>query len=371
VDRRSLNLDNVARGVSNTSASPKVGNRNSHTGSARCPRCGGVLRFPDTLAACYDCGYSRSGGEPDPSESETTPQKRRSDVDEFFAATRKLPGWVWILSFGVLAIAAASVAANHLLPNYSYRRALWTTLELGIGVVALFTAQIWALFLLAGEDGLGPMDIIYPFRFWSASFGKLPRTSRPLCLGSWALTAALCSVLFVGGLGYWLPGKRPVQLSSASSGDGFTPGDTDLVNLEDALNEAIRPENFANADNGPQDPDDEADDRPVARCVVIGYTMSDKGGLDSVVLGLETKTGLHFVGVVRKGLKPELSKKILDQLTDLVQTEPAAVNGVTAKMTVNATWVKPTISCAVSQSGISASKGTLVEPRFKNLLERP
>jgi hypothetical protein len=327
------------------------------------------LRFPDTLAACYECGYSRSGGSPEPSEAETPPEKR-SDAEEFFAAVGKLPAWVWILSFGVLVIAGASVAANHVLPNYSYRRALWTTVELGIGVVALFAAQIWLLFLLSSEDGLGPMDIIYPFRLWSASFGKLSRTNRPLCLGSWALTAAICSVMFVGGLGYWLPGKRPVQLNSASSGDGFTPNDTDLVDLEDALNEAIRPENVASADVGPQDPEDEADDRLVARCVVIGYTIAEKGGLDSVVLGLETKTGLRFVGVVRKGLKPEVSKKLLDQLTGMTQKEPGAVNGVTAKMTVNATWVKPTISCAVSQSGISASKGTLVNPRFKNLLDK-
>ena len=96
----------------------------------------------------------------------------------------KLPVWLWVLVGGIAIVAVMSVAANCVLPADSLARALWSSIQLGTGLLGLLAAQIWAFVIIAPEtDHLGAKDLVLSTRLWSMACRRLPESQRQVWLG--------------------------------------------------------------------------------------------------------------------------------------------------------------------------------------------
>src|SRR5207248_1317285 len=114
---------------------------------------------------CPKCGYCRSIEEDKAKETlkcTGTPRKTSGlGMTEFFDLLRRVPAWVWGLLVGAALLAGVSVAADRVLPPESLARALWSSIQLGLGLIGLIAAQIWVLIQIAHlDDKLGAKDIV-------------------------------------------------------------------------------------------------------------------------------------------------------------------------------------------------------------------
>lgn len=326
-----------------------------------CPRCGGLLKFPDTIGACTNCGYSRSEDVASRLPPAVAPGSPRSETADLFAHLLQLPGWFWGLVLGTAALAGLAFLADYRLAEDSRTRTWISTVAFIAGVGALALAQAWVMFVVAVDDpSVGIRDAISPLRIWPVAVRWLPRTGGSLCVGAWSVTAILCSLLVVGGLSYWMPQAKP-----GKKGIGFT---------------GVKPEDLVGITNlgadGEPEPDDPPeppkpakekgpDTRPTRECIVIGYQPAADGSVASLVLAVQQDGELKYAGVVERGWTPEAAGKIPARLARLVQTKPAL-----AEVPVEAVWLKPTTRCLVRQSGQSPT-GLLVEPTFEAFLKGP
>ncbi|HZT82360.1 MAG TPA: hypothetical protein VFA26_19180, partial [Gemmataceae bacterium] len=296
------------------------------------------------------------------------PARRHSFLGavEFWELLLRTPPWARVLALGVVAVAAASVAANLLLPDDSLPRALCSSLQLAAAMLLLFLAQLWAMFLVAaGDEKLGPKDLFLSFRLWAVTIKRLPETRKPVWLGAWCLTAALCAVFVIGGLGYWGRYYKPKRVA--------TRGIRHAVAIQeaggtDSLEESVRDAAVQAVKGDPKKGKDKEDalkpdPRPTVECVVIGYLMSPSGQLDGLVLATLKDEKLAYAGVVRRGLTPEAQQELLARLKKLKRDEPL-IRG----LRLEAIWVKPKIFCEVHHSGPDRD-GRLREPNFKGVLE--
>jgi hypothetical protein len=180
-----------------------------------CPRCGKPLTDPAGIGWCQECGYCRSLEEDkakvrlEPASASPAGAVQPPAAPE---GSKLGPAWVWILLLGVIAFTAVSqVPARNLAPR-SFERALWTTGQIGFGVLMILVGQFIALLRIAPHDEkLGFKDMFLPFHLWSQVCKRLPALSGSLCLASWGLATILSACIFIGGLSHWmtyLPGQK-------------------------------------------------------------------------------------------------------------------------------------------------------------------
>jgi len=322
-----------------------------------CPRCEGKLTNPTGLGWCPRCGYCRSleeeGKEIAPPAEEAAPKKPSVlGASEFGEAMKRMPGWAWPLLGGVAIVAGVSVAADYLLPEECLARALWSALQMVLGVIGLIAAQLWAVLIVgAHEEGLGAKDVILPGRLWRATLRRLPETRKPVWLGAWCLIALVCGGAVVGGFNYWLEAlkaKRLREVAEVLAGDGSPDA-------------AAREAKATAVPAGSSSPAPAAGDkRPVTQCVVIGY-QTDGTTVTGLVLAAMDGDRLQFVGVVREGLGPEVRQDLMSRLSRLVREEPL-ISGLKVK---GVTWVKPGVFCDVNRGAGKPGEGE--EPTFRGL----
>jgi hypothetical protein len=180
---------------------------NGASAAVPCPRCGARMIDPNGLGWCQGCGYCHTLAQEkaDPAAPAPPPPPSPLGTVEIFEVVRTLPGWVWVLLAGMVAIVGASFVPGTRLPRTGLVRATWATVQLAAGLLMIFAAQVWALLVLAPDDErLGNRDAILPARLWAQIFRKLPRTFRQVQMGAWGLAAVLSAVLIVGGFSHWL-----------------------------------------------------------------------------------------------------------------------------------------------------------------------
>jgi hypothetical protein len=249
-----------------------------------------------------------------------------------------------VLAYGTLAFCIVSAIAHFLLAGHPFAKAVWSLVQLALGLVAIFAAQVWALVLIAPhEEKLGTRDLFIPGRLWGHVFRRLPDMHRQVWLGCWGAIAGLCAVSLIGGLDYWLQYYHPkkfadFELATATSSPSKVVKDT----LKDGT-----------------------DSRPVVKCVIIGFNTDSDNHVSSLLLARreDDKNGpkLVYVGQVRNGITEEVSRDILPKLEDKKVNEPA-VRG----LRIQATWVKPELFCDVHQDGYDEFK-YLKSPSFGGL----
>jgi hypothetical protein len=336
-----------------------------------CPRCNAKLTNPDSLGWCPKCGYCRSledGGAA--ITAGTSPARKPSalGIVEFIELVKKMPPWVKVLLAGVLAIVLVSVAGHFVLPaGESYSRALWSTTELGLGLLAIIVGQFWALVLLAPrDDKLGAKDAFIPFRLWSIAAKQVPLTTRPVWLGAWGLSAGVCAVLVVGGLSYWTQFYKPKKIAQ-----------TDIVEAAGALKKKVTDKdlvesvkdvaNTQDLTKGKEKGDKEKPDtRPTVQCVILGY-LADGSSLKGLIIATASpEKKLVYSGIVRKGFTPENSVELLKELAKRVRSDPDP--RFRTLRIPDAIWIDPNLYCEVHQSG-ATREGQLLTPNYKGLLE--
>jgi hypothetical protein len=365
---RSESLEPLAKTDAGSAGPPEISP--DPPSAETCPRCGGKLINPEGLGWCSKCGYCKSLEE-GAAKVELAPQATRQPsplgAREFVELLQRLPRWFWVLVGGAAVIALVSFAGNLVLPRSSLPRALFSTLELVIGLLTLLAAQVWALVLIApDDDNLGPKDVIISVRLWNLTCARLPEMCKQVWLGSWSGAAILSAVFIVGGFDYWYQFYKPKKIAQKSLLQAVAEAARDK-GKDKSLEESI--EDFANTQDLTKKKEEEkdknappVDKRPTEQCVIIGYMLDKDKTLTGLVVATVQDDRLRFAGIVQRGLTEEVSKELLGRLTSL-QTQEPFVRG----LTMSAIWVKPKVFCEIHQSGYDKD-GHFVSPNFGALL---
>jgi hypothetical protein len=277
----------------------------------------------------------------------------------------KLPKWIWVLLGGIGVIAATSLTAHLLLARECFPRALWSTIELGLGLIVLIVAQAWALTVIAPDDDkLGPKDVFFSTRLWLLTFRRLPETRRQVWMGGWATAAIACAVFLVGGFSYWYQYYKPkkiVQKNLISAAAGLAKGKEKAASLTEAVEALADSQDLTKKDPKADAEKSKEDRRPTVQCAVIGYLVE---GDDFAGLALATLDSdrMKYAGVVTRGFSPEVGKELWDRLKKLEQPNPVFPN-----LRLSAIWVRPEVFVEVHQSGWD-KEGLLLNPNFSSLL---
>jgi hypothetical protein len=329
-----------------------------------CPKCGYALIDPSGLGWCAKCGFCKSLADDAAKAVCAAPKECKPSpfgIIEFGQIIARLPRWFWILSAGVGAVAALSLAGHLLLPAECLGRALWSAIQIVAGLIGLIVAQVWILILYGPEeDRLGPKDVFVSPRLWTVAARRLPATRKQVWIGSWSVAAMLCGGFIVGGFSYWYQFYKPKKYADKSligAAAALAKGKDDK-----SLTESV--EDFANSqDLTKQKPDPKNAKRTTAQCVVIGYTL-EKKELSSLLVATLDNEQLHYAGEVRLGFTAEASKELLEKLTKIERGQPLIPG-----LNVVATWVKPEVFCEVNQSGFD-DQGRFKDPSFAAILKQ-
>jgi hypothetical protein len=362
---RRLNLADAAPNVPDPPSSEPTPPVDSAPTS--CPRCGGKLINPESLGWCPKCRYCRSLEEDAPKVALVkTPLAKTSPLGivEFCNLIAKLPRWVWVLAGGVCVIVLVSLASQFILPTECLGRALWSTIQLGLGLLGLIAAQVWALIYLAPEDDrLGGKDIVFATRLWALTCKRLPEMARQVWVGAWSASAILAAVLLVGGLSYWTRFYKPARVADKNliaAAAALAKGKASNKDFMESV------EDFANKQDltkKKEDNADKPDKRPLLHCVILGYNLGPEKELAELIVGTLRDDVIRYAGRVKLGFNPENSAEVLGKLKPLEVPTP-----VVPGILVSATWVKPAIFCEVHQAGYD-DEGHLKDPRYHGLLK--
>jgi len=172
-----------------------------------CPHCGHQLLNLASLGVCQNCGYCQALEEARSAViTNQSIQFRLFSVRNLLYMWDRLVylhEWLVLLFAGMTAAVFLSFMANRLLAAESAQRALWTTLQIGLGVVGMVAAQVWAYWIIKSlyRDGekLSPLSP----QIWRGIAHQLPKTGGPTYLLTWCFTLTLSAAFMIGGLGYW------------------------------------------------------------------------------------------------------------------------------------------------------------------------
>ena len=99
----------------------------------------------------------------------------------------EIPSWAWVLLGGIVCIFTAVLLVDRRIPLNTETRAVWGLGQLGAALVLVLAAQVWAVVLLAGEEGFDLKDVFLGSgRLWMQAAQRLPRMRWPIYLVSWA-----------------------------------------------------------------------------------------------------------------------------------------------------------------------------------------
>lgn len=194
-----------------------------------CPRCGGRLLGPSGVTWCPACGYSPLLQQT-PAAEPAAPARKPSKLGaaEFFRVVGVTPGWLWVLLLGIFAVVAVSLAADFLVIEDAHDRAVWGLWQLLLGLAVAVAAHVLAMRQVTVHEVRSRSHGSYSLTgLWQAALDRLPATRWPVNLLSWGAGLILCSVLIVGGLGWWLENVRfapekPKTLQGTADGQETT-----------------------------------------------------------------------------------------------------------------------------------------------------
>ena len=336
-----------------------------------CPHCGSLTPWGGA-SWCPDCGYypalggtSLRSAEDVDADAENnraaweTPHEGPSNLWE------AIPPWAWLTLAGAILLILANVGVRILLPLKPAQRTLLTLVEFSVGFLVASIAHASAyLFAACRTDKFGPFDFFMkPFEIWKPTFHRLPEDSRRVSLMAWGLTAVFAALFLVGGFEFnalfedWgiekSEGPDVVKEAVKKARQKKTDEEEDS---EKAIQEFVG-----------EDPADDPDaQRLETRCVIIGYTLNDKGELSSVILASAPRGRLAYVGVLSQPDVPEENRaEVLQQLQSVPRRPSCYLQaGVPFKQAI---WVAPQVLCLVQHKSWT-SRYSLEKPSFLKLI---
>jgi hypothetical protein len=165
---------------------------------------------PTGLTWCPACGYCPLLETPTVERGRKTPRSlAKLGAVDFFKVVGTTPDWLWRLLFGVVAAVAISLVADFLLIETAHDRAVWGLWQLLAGLGLVLVAHVLALRQVTVVEARSCSGGSWSLTgLWRATLGRLPETRWPVNLVSWGGSLILCSVLIVGGLGWWIENVR-------------------------------------------------------------------------------------------------------------------------------------------------------------------
>jgi hypothetical protein len=271
---------------------------------------------------------------------------------------RVLPKWAWVMLGGMAVILAGSLVADALLPSESFARAVWSSAQLAVGLFVLLGTQIYAAIRLSSPaNGVqGREFLLFTPRLWKRIYKELPATRWLVYLASWGLTSAVCAIVIVGNLLYWVQSAQPPREYA----------DQNLRKAAEAREQGkdlgdVKP--FVSGSPKTELPttDLKQDSRPTVQCAIIGYVPDEDGLPTALVLARLNEGKLAYCGTVKRGFLPQEAEELRELLSKTVRAEPL-IKGLQKE----AVWVKAGAYCDVHQSGFDAA-GHLIDPSFDKL----
>ena len=179
---------------------------NVATATDACPRCSGHMLDATGIVWCPGCGYCPMLEKPAERAGPAAPRApSKLGAAEFFKVVASTPDWLGRLLVGVFAAVAVSLVAHLLLIETAHDRAVWGLWQFAAGLVLVVGAHVLALRQIPlGEIRACSRSNGTLTGLWRATFDRLPATRWPVNLLSWGVSLVVCSVLIVGGLGWWI-----------------------------------------------------------------------------------------------------------------------------------------------------------------------
>lgn len=344
-----------------------------------CPRCETKLINPQELGWCPKCSYCRSLEADEAAArivADTAKPKSQSHFGEFGDLIARMPAWGWRTTGVMGAILVVSAIASFLLPQEdSLARALISLVAIVVSIVAIFSVNLWALFVLAPRDGnLGPMNVFLFFGLWRQICEALPTTRRQFSSILWCITVIVSACCIVGGLDYWWEHYKPNRVAKVdilSAATALAKGaKAKNRSMEESLDDFAKMANLKKEEEEKlREAKAKAAARETVQCVIIGFTLDADKQLDGLLVAAILNDRIRYAGIVRKGMAPKDVKKLQGLLTPFIQ-EKSYIPGLSAdgKSEVgNAIWVKPTVFCEITHEDYDENKH-FTKSQFKNLL---
>lgn len=184
--------------------------RDEAAASDACPHCGSSLVDPNGLGWCQKCGFCKTLQEKPVQKTQRLAPPKSGGAS---SPSIQLPFWFWVLILGMGVVIGATALVNTRLPaGPKFERALWCTVQIGVGILLIWITQFIAVIVLAPKEAsLNFMHVILPGKIWGLVAKRLPATAPCMWAGVWSATAILSAVYFIGGLSHWndyLPGAK-------------------------------------------------------------------------------------------------------------------------------------------------------------------
>jgi ATP dependent DNA ligase C terminal region len=319
----------------------------------RCEKCHAPIKTK-LVEVCRSCGwYARLGTylEVDPdweTEDELNqapPQLQPSHVEVWMSL---LPRWAWVIITTVALVVAESVVVRLVTPADSWIRTAWSFAQLLAGTLTFFVCHIFSFLVQAADDAdMNVQDLlIRPLKVWKQIVRELPQRLSVVNVAAAGLTAALMSVVVIGGLhyerlldwGFEQPKKQ--NLMGAMVSQMQKAAQEKQGDLEDSVKDFAGSQDL---DKTPekQPPTPPPKPRLETDCVILGYRASKDGHIHTLLLGTARGKQLVFAGSVQPHDDEEfaeLSKQLVAARTDYPFLDLHA----------DAIWVKPKFTCSVT-----------------------
>lgn len=339
----------------------------------KCEKCEAPLKS-ESMAVCRSCGWYPtlnrfvevdSDWETycDP-HSEQAPQEAPTMAQVWL---NLLPRWAWVVLGTMAAVVVESIVARLVTMQSDWLRTTWSLTQLVVGTLAFFGCHLLTfMFAISDDADTGAFDfILRPFKLWIKAFRNLPERLWLTNTAAAGLTAAVMSILVIGGLPYerlwdWGFKQPPKQnLMNAVMEQAKKIEGSGDKSMEEAINdfagEAGVDDKDANKKPTPPKP------RMKTDCVVLGYRVGAGGKLQSLVLGTAYRDKLVYACSVSPQLSDDESAGLLQMLSDS-QSHQAYVSTA-----MDAQWVVPKFSCRVSYERQEKS-GRLVNAKWEEFL---
>jgi putative Ca2+/H+ antiporter (TMEM165/GDT1 family) len=337
----------------------------------RCEKCEAPMKS-DAVSVCRRCGwYARLNQFVDVDQDwevydDEAEQKTVAATPSHIAVwLNLLPPWAWIVIATVAAVVAESVVARLVTPHGSALRTAWSLTQLVVGLLAFASCHLVTfLFAVADDADTGVLDIILkPLKLWMKQFAKLPARLWLTDTAAAGLTAAVMSVVVIGGLPYerlwdWGFKEPPKQnLMGAMMSQVQKAKGQGADNLEDAVKDFAGTQNLDENGGLPAPP---PKPRLKADCVILGYRLDARGRLSTLILATSYRRQLVFAGAVTPRLSEEDESGLIATFAANQSDQPFLPVEATA------TWLKPKFACRVSYAKRSEN-GRLLDPQWEEL----
>ncbi len=355
----------------------------------RCSNCQQLMTGEDFW--CQSCGYYRALG----TFVETPTEESRSDSDEA-AYTRDWIRCAAAASIMIVLVVGCSVAARLLTAQYSAERFWYSLAQVSVGCAMALSAHIaaWVWGLLNADDVRIADLVINPIDLWRVTMDQLPKSWRRMSIGGGGLLAILLGLTIVEGvtLGHLtgtrdIPPKpqllRSVVAQATAAGRAQDDGQSQPQTLEEAIEKfadqglestegvaeddrAYNPWDDVTEDGKDDDSKtNERDETPaepevVVKCVIVGYTVDDKGRVDGLLTAAMYRGRLTYAATVIDGVSERLPASLTQQLKQLIQGKSPIECPAGQRKVV---WVRPAATCRIRCHGVGQN-GELVGPVF-------